>query len=287
MARKSKSSLLGDVLDLACSISWKVSLPIAIIAYFGIHHLSEIELVHATEARAAINNVPMQLLVLVAGFMQYVVPILFLVGAVTSWLRGNRRKKLLERQTGLQSIRNMSWQEFEVLVGEVYRRQGYSVRETGGGGADGGIDLMLSKGGRQSVVQCKRWKTTSISVSLVRELYGVMTGVKANSCIFVTSGSYTTEAKLFAQGKPITLVDGEELFRLVSSVKTEFNSPPDEESNLIESDTPSKIRASSSKRACPACGGTMIKRAVKNGSNAGAVFLGCSNYPKCRCTINC
>jgi hypothetical protein len=41
------------------------------------------------------------------------------------------------------SIRRMSWQEFETLVGEAYRRQGYSVEETGGGDADGGVDLIL------------------------------------------------------------------------------------------------------------------------------------------------
>jgi restriction system protein len=40
----------------------------------------------------------------------------------------------------------MTWREFEALVGEYFRLRGFAVTETGGGGADGGVDLMLTKG---------------------------------------------------------------------------------------------------------------------------------------------
>lgn len=33
---------------------------------------------------------------------------------------------------------------------------------------------------------------------------------------------------------------------------------------------------------CPRCGGTLIFRQAKKGSNIGKAFYGCSNYPKCR-----
>ncbi len=38
-------------------------------------------------------------------------------------------------------LNGMSWREFEMLVGEAFRLGGYTVSETGGGGADGGVDL--------------------------------------------------------------------------------------------------------------------------------------------------
>jgi restriction system protein len=38
--------------------------------------------------------------------------------------------------------------------------------------------------------------------------------------------------------------------------------------------------------ACPKCGSPMVLRQVKIGSNAGKQFWGCSNYPKCRGTVN-
>ena len=50
----------------------------------------------------------------------------------------------------------MSWREFEMLVGEAFRRRGCFVEETGLGGKDGGIDLVVSKGGRKELVQCKQ-----------------------------------------------------------------------------------------------------------------------------------
>lgn len=52
----------------------------------------------------------------------------------------------------------MSWRGLETLVGEAYRMQGYRVTETGSGGADGGVDLMLVQEGEKFQVQCKQRK---------------------------------------------------------------------------------------------------------------------------------
>jgi restriction system protein len=280
MARNSKSSLSSDLLDIATSLSWKISIPIAIAAYFGFHYLSLMELPTAIDAKATIGNAPMQIGISLAKLFQYVVPFVFIIGAIMSAAKGGHRRKLLDQQTGLNSIRSMSWQEFEMLVGEAYKRKGYIVRENGGGGADGGIDLFLSKNGKRTIVQCKRWKTNSINVSLVRELYGVMTGERATACIFVTSGTYTAEARLFAQGKPITLVDGEALFELIASVRNNISMPK------IDAFQPVATNIQKGAFSCPDCGGDMVKRTAKRGANAGKEFLGCSNYPKCKATVH-
>jgi len=279
MARKRNKSIIVDILDIAMSLSWKVNIPIAILAYLGFHHLAGLELTMGTNAATAINALPMQILINFSKYLQYGIPALFIIGAVASGIRGDHRKKLLDQQTGLHSIRAMSWQEFEILVGEAYRRKGYTVRENGGGGADGGIDLFLSKNGERTVVQCKRWKTSSINVSLVRELYGIMTGEGANHCIFVTSGTYTAEAKMFAQGKPISLVDGEELFDLIATVQKNIGLPK------IEALQPVRAYIHKDVFSCPVCGGSMIKRMAKKGANAGTEFMGCVNYPQCRGTV--
>jgi len=61
------------------------------------------------------------------------------------------------------ALDGMSWREFEMLVGEGFRLQGFQVVETGGGGADGGIDLVLTKpgtnGGEKFLVQCNQCAT--------------------------------------------------------------------------------------------------------------------------------
>jgi restriction system protein len=43
------------------------------------------------------------------------------------------------------ALNGMTWQQFEQLVGEAFRLQGYTVAEIGGGGADGGVDLVLTQ----------------------------------------------------------------------------------------------------------------------------------------------
>lgn len=44
----------------------------------------------------------------------------------------------------------------------------------GGNRPDGGVDLVLKKGGRRYLVQCKHWKTWQVGVAVVRELNGVI-----------------------------------------------------------------------------------------------------------------
>lgn len=215
---KRKGELLSFI-NLFSKVSWKVTLPLALLSYFGFHYLSKLPLLVVSDLQHFSDTIIRSLLVGLSNVLQFIAPIAFTLSAILSVFNAQRRAKLLDEQSSLESIRSMSWQNFELLVGEAFRRQGYQVREIGGGGPDGGVDLLLYKNGQKSVVQCKRWKTYSVGVSLVRELYGVMTAVHAHECIFVSSGHYTNEAKQFAKGKPIQLIDGHVLLKLVLDVQ--------------------------------------------------------------------
>jgi restriction system protein len=104
-------------------------------------------------------------------------------------------------------------------VGEAYALQGYHVTETGGGGADGGVDLVLTKGGEKFFVQCKQWKAYKVGVDVVRELYGVMAAKGATGGFVVTSGRFTDDAKAFAAGRNVQLLDGTRLFVMIKQAK--------------------------------------------------------------------
>lgn len=274
MARRKKTSPVEDLLDIASSINWKISLAIAIISYFFFHYFAIQALPVATNLHSATNSLPKLIFISFSKFLQYVVPVIFIIGACVSSFKSKHRIKLLDKQSGIDSIRDMSWQEFELLVGEAFRRKGFVVRENGGGGADGGIDLVLTKNGKKSIVQCKRWKTFSIGVPLIRELYGVMTSERANDCIFVSSGNYTAEARLFAEDKPIWLIDGSELLEMVARVQVQPN---------IKKPSAYQQPVATSPE-CPLCGSAMVKRTARKGANAGNEFWGCSTYPGCRGT---
>jgi restriction system protein len=74
-------------------------------------------------------------------------PALFFAAlACVSAVFASKKRALLDSQKDAASLQSLSWKEFEWLVGEAYRRQGYDVEESLGKGADGGIDLVLHKG---------------------------------------------------------------------------------------------------------------------------------------------
>jgi restriction system protein len=152
----------------------------------------------------------------VAPTLAPLVCFLLVAFAVISALRAWANRRMLDRQTGINSLRELAWKDFEDLLGEAYRRHGYKVTENLGGGADGGVDLVLRREGKVTLVQCKRWRGKPVRVQVVRELYGVLMDQRANAAKLVATTSFTPDAIAFARGKPIELVDSAALFGFAS-----------------------------------------------------------------------
>lgn len=203
------------------------------------------------------------------------------MAALVSFLRSRKRKQLLETQTGLDSLARMSWREFEMLVGEAFRRRGYFVEETGLGGKDGGIDLVVSKDGRKELVQCKQWRTRRVRASTVREMWGLADHHGADAVHIVCIGEFTPDAAAFARGKAIELIGGERLLEMVREVQRDASADAvvGDPNSRIEPVLPSQ--AASPTPPCPACGSDMVQR--RNRRN-GEPFWGCPGYPRCRGT---
>jgi len=212
-----------------------------------------------------------------APMLSGVAALIVLLAGLKAGVEKGFRRDLHNRQTGIESIRALSWSQFELLIGEAYRRQRYQVTETGGGGADGGIDLILKSQTETVLVQCKQWKVYKVGVKPIRELYGVLMAEGADRAIFVTSGVYTREARDFATGKALELIDGEALCQMITP-STDRSSPPTRATEVDES------RAIEKSPVCPVCHSSMVVRKSKRGDNADSEFWGCSTYPKCRGT---
>lgn len=191
--------------------------------------------------------------------------------AYQSYTITNGRQEMLEKHTSIGSIQQLNWKQFEVLVGAYYRKQGYQVVENLNDGADGGVDLRLHKDGTKTIVQCKHWKSAKVGVKEIREFYGILMHEQAKQAIYITSGVYTEEAKVFAQGKSMVLIDGRQLTAMITSVNG--NIAP-QQATPLQSSIP----------ACPKCGSEMIIRRARKGDTAGSDFWGCTNYPRCRGT---
>ena len=133
-----------------------------------------------------------------------------------------KRKKFTART--LEDIRSLSPADFEELVAETYRAQGNSVEVVGGTG-DHGIDLVVhSYRGDTYLVQCKRYRG-KIGEPVVRDFYGSLRASDASGGAIITSGTFTDAARLWAEGKPIHMYDGEQFLKIVLSTRVRKTLP--------------------------------------------------------------
>lgn len=218
--------------------------------------------------------------------LAWIVLALCWIAALASWWGRRGRRQLLDTRTGLDSLAALGWRQFELLVGEAFRRRGYVVEETGLGGADGGIDLILRRDGRRTLVQCKQWRRSRVPVSVVREMYGLLAHHGADAVLIVALGTFTTDAQRFADGKSIELIGGEALLRMIREVQAApaqagVPAGPAKPMRAPVSVSAPVQAAPAASPACPRCGKAMIERSNKR---TGEMFWGCSAFPACRGT---
>ena len=119
----------------------------------------------------------------------------------------------------IESLDQVSPQQFERLTADLYKKMGYQVRLTSQT-KDGGIDILakrINEGGTESLaVQCKHYAKGTVGVEHARSLYGVIQDQPSiTKGILVTSGRFSRECKDFARGKRMELFDGEYLYGLL------------------------------------------------------------------------
>jgi HJR/Mrr/RecB family endonuclease len=119
-------------------------------------------------------------------------------------------------------LRKLSAGEFEWFVGEVFRREGWEVEETGRqDGPDGNIDLKLSRGRERAIVQCKRFDSRHVKVDEIRKFVGTLTreGLAAKDGVFVTLSRFNEHAVAEAKQTGLQLVDGVDLHARAEKVR--------------------------------------------------------------------
>ncbi len=115
----------------------------------------------------------------------------------------------------------ISWEDFEHLVRELFEKEfasrGGEVRVTQSS-SDGGVDAIAFDPdpitGGKIVIQAKRY-TRTVGVSAVRDLFGTLMNEGASRGILVTTADYGPDAYNFANGKPITLMNGANLLHML------------------------------------------------------------------------
>lgn len=125
----------------------------------------------------------------------------------------------------LEQIKNSPPRLFEHLVVELLVKMGYggSRKDAGqaiGRSGDEGIDGIIKEdrlGLDIIYVQAKRWGNTVVGRPEIHKFAGALQGQRARKGVFITTSSFTKEARDFASliDTKIVLIDGEELAQLL------------------------------------------------------------------------
>ena len=258
-----------------------------------------------------------------AAWLQYLVPALCLAAAASAWAKQRRRAP---REAGsslsLSGLRRLRPIEFNRLVSQGFRRMGYHVVESGltGARADGAVDIELRKDRQAFLVHCKHWKTAKIEAAAVRDFHALMTDRRVAGGFMVTTGRFSREARQYARGIQLNLVDGHLLRTMLDESRpraADVASPSDtvprdppkpvewspesvlvplpagasvaiaqgEAIELAGDDWPGVEAPAApplSSPSCPRCNGSMALRTAREGRHAGRGFWGCTQSRHCK-----
>ncbi|MFC3749533.1 restriction endonuclease [Paenibacillus sp. GCM10012306] len=164
--------------------------------------------------------------------------------------------------------------EFERLLSLYFRDQGYTVKEVGVGGKDGGVDLVIiDKRGEKTAVQAKCYaEHNKVQVMTVRELVGAKRNHDCILSLLITTSDLTADAKREAEQFKVDYWHG----ALIENKLRAWGKWQPTKGKV----KPKKTSSNKVKAVTCACGAPMVQRKSKEGT----AFWGCSNYPSCRKT---
>ena len=224
-------------------------------------------------------------------------------------LEKSERKRLAKIEIQKDNrLLSLSHRQFEDLVAEMFKMQGYSVEQTPYS-ADGGKDAILRKDNKKYLVECKHYgRQKKIGRPQLQKLFAAMTEEGADKGIFVTTGGFAGPATEYAEKYNIELID---LDLLKTMIKDAFHQsdqddyinakclecgdsvkiPRDAKAvfcrnshivlNKFVNYKPSVDDITGDKDICKKCGNKLVLRKGPYGN-----FWGCVGYPKCDYTKN-
>jgi len=223
------------------------------------------------------------------------------------------RKRKIKADT-IEQMRALTPEDFELLVAQTYQAQGHTVEIVGSTG-DHGIDLVVhTRRGETWLVQCKKYRG-KVGEPIIRDFYGALRAAEADAGAVVTTGTITEQARLWAEGKPLHLYDGEEFLKIMHTTNLKRELPPEvrkKPATVIPTAAPvlqpafatafahdvasagvesfeeqDKHPFSSMNQApeCPACGVPMVIHTEKRLFRKAKEYYICPNAPSCTETL--
>ena len=175
----------------------------------------------------------------------------------------------------LDVLQSIEWKRYEELCEALFNELNLIARNTKFG-ADGGIDIELyAKNAPDTLVaiaQCKAW-SNPVGVAQIRAFYGVMAARSIKKGYFITTSSFTDDARMFGEADGLSLINGNTTLKLIGAMTKE------QSDKLLKLAT----KGDYTTPTCPSCGLKMLSRTA---SKSGTQFWGCRNYPRCKGKLN-
>ena len=187
-----------------------------LISYVVLHHFADLTVLQSSHYGHDEVSALKKSMGIPAYFGQFFIPFICFLGAYISARRVIRQGRFfsadLEHKT--DSIRQIHWKEFKQLLTAYFTPKGFILVEApGGAGAD--EDIHLKKRGDYYIVYFQSWKNDRITASIIRKQYYKLQNYDADYLVIVSSGIFSREAVEFAQNKPIELIYGKDLNRIL------------------------------------------------------------------------
>jgi len=112
-----------------------------------------------------------------------------------------------------------TWQEFESLVGDLYKSLGYETQVTSDT-ADLGVDVWASKDGEQTAIQAKKYQQgNSVGRETLQKLASTLAKGDADHVIVITTSSFARTAEDYASefGPDMQIIDGDKLIEMLNN----------------------------------------------------------------------
>jgi len=199
-----------NIIDFLAQIPWWISVTLSASFYLLLKFI-----VPYFEAQSSLVN---EVQVSLGPVFAPVVALALLSPVTFSLLKSNRKKKLQALKDEIQAIQELPWQKFKELVAEAYRRTGYTIMENDTFAADPSVDLVMRKSANLYLVQCRYWQNRKLGIREVKNLFSHMHDKQASGVFLMTTGIFTKEARHYAVGRPINLLDGIEIVELLGKV---------------------------------------------------------------------
>jgi len=129
------------------------------------------------------------------------------------WVQHSKFRRKATRSMGMPDLLQGTPEEFQEMVTQLFRSHGHQVKKAR---AQGNMDAYLvitTRNGQKWIAQTLRQRGR-IDDTPVRELEKVLRYEKASKGILVATGTFTGEARQWANANAIVLYDGDEFLKM-------------------------------------------------------------------------